>query len=325
MSFNKILVIQTAFIGDAILATALIEQLHIAYPNAKICFLVKKGNESLFTNHPFLTEVLVWDKHKNKIKNLFKLLIKIRKQRFDLVINCHRFASSGILAGFSKSKHIAGFKENPFSFLFNYTQKHIVTTGKHEIERNASLINDFCNTPIKNPALYPSQNDYNVVKPYKTENYYCIAPTSVWFTKQVPEYKWVELIHKLESNSTIYLLGAKTDFDLCETIKLKCKSANITNLAGKLTLLQSTALMQNAKMNFVNDSAPLHLCSAVNANVIAFFLSTSPLFGFTPLSKNHKIIEVQNLSCKPCGLHGFKACPHQHFKCGNELEMNPVL
>jgi ADP-heptose:LPS heptosyltransferase len=324
LNINKILVIQTAFIGDAILATALLEQLHSAFPNAKLYFLVRKGNETLFVNHPFLTEILVWDKQKNKIKNLFKLLFNIRKHKFDIVINCHRFASSGVLAGFSKSKHIAGFKENPFSFLFNYTQRHNVTEGKHEIERNASLINDFCNEPIKNPALYPSQNDYNVVKLYKSENYYCIAPTSVWFTKQVPVNKWIELIDKLESDSIIYLLGAPNDFNICETIISKTNHLNVINLSGKLSLLQSTALMQNAKMNFVNDSAPLHLCSSINANVTAFFLSTSPLFGFTPLSKNSKIIEVKNLTCKPCGLHGFKTCPQHHFKCGNELNMDTI-
>ena len=45
---NKILVIQTAFIGDAILATGLLEKLHESYPQAQIDYLVRKGNEPLF-------------------------------------------------------------------------------------------------------------------------------------------------------------------------------------------------------------------------------------------------------------------------------------
>jgi len=79
--------------------------------------------------------------------------------------------------------------------------------------------------------------------------------------------------------------------------------------------------MQNAVRNYVNDSAPLHLASALNAPVSVFYCSTSPKFGFGPLSEDSKIIEVKNLDCKPCGLHGHRSCPKGHFKCGNELEL----
>ena len=51
---QTILVIQTAFTGDVVLATALIEKLHHFYPDAQIDFLVRKGNEGLLTDHPFL-------------------------------------------------------------------------------------------------------------------------------------------------------------------------------------------------------------------------------------------------------------------------------
>lgn len=61
----KILVIQTAFIGDVILATSLIESIHTKYPNAKIDFLLRKGNENLLQKHPFLNDVLIWDKKIN--------------------------------------------------------------------------------------------------------------------------------------------------------------------------------------------------------------------------------------------------------------------
>jgi heptosyltransferase-2 len=80
--------------------------------------------------------------------------------------------------------------------------------------------------------------------------------------------------------------------------------------------------MKYAKMNYVNDSAPLHLASSVNAPVTAFFCSTVPAFGFGPLSDQSKVIEVKELYCKPCGLHGYKSCPEGHFKCGLEIDLN---
>jgi heptosyltransferase II len=298
--------------------------LHEELPNAQLSILVRKGNESIYANHPFLKEVLVWNKQENKLKHLFQLLKTIRANKYDVVINCHRYASSGFLAGFSGANHIAGFKQNPFSFLFNYTVKHIIGNGSHEVERYNQLVADFTNEKLVKPKLYPSPSDEEKIKTYKVESYVCFAPASVWFTKQLPKHKWIALGQKISSETTIYLLGAPTDKELCEEIKLALPNKTLINLAGQLSLLQSCALMQTAKMNYVNDSAPLHLASAVNAPVTAFFCSTVTQFGFTPLSDKKNIIEVQNLACRPCGLHGHKQCPKQHFKCGNDISLDGI-
>jgi heptosyltransferase-2 len=90
-------------------------------------------------------------------------------------------------------------------------------------------------------------------------------------------------------------------------------------LSGKLSLLKSAALMQGAEHNYVNDSGPLHIASAMNASVTAFFCSTVPDFGFGPLSENSTIKQVEGLDCRPCGLHGHKECPKGHFNCGNKM------
>jgi ADP-heptose:LPS heptosyltransferase len=150
-----------------------------------------------------------------------------------------------------------------------------------------------------------------------------MAPASVWFTKQLPKHKWVELCNLISADKTIYLLGAPSDEALCTEILRQAQNdrgENIVILCGKLSLLESCALMQHAQMNYVNDSAPLHLASSVNAPVTAFYCSTVKDFGFYPLSDNSNIIEITTpLYCRPCGLHGFKECPQKHFKCGNEI------
>ncbi len=316
IKYKNILIIQTAFIGDAILASSLVEKMHQCFPEAKVSILVRRGNESIYSNHPFLKQVLVWDKNKNKTGNLVKLLFNIRKNKYDCVINCHRFASSGFLTGFSGARHKAGYKQNPFSFLFDTNVKHFIGNSIHETERYNQLVEDFTDNKVFKPKLYPSQNDFDFVKTFQTKNYVCIAPASVWFTKQLPINKWIELCNKINSDTNIYLLGAASDMELCEKIKSQSENKNILILAGKLSLLQSTALIKSAQVNYVNDSAPMHLASSVNAPVNVFFCSTSPKFGFGPLSDNSKVFEVKNLDCKPCGLHGFKICPKGHFKCG---------
>src|SRR5689334_10534453 len=140
---QKFLIIQTAFIGDVVLATVIIEKLHANYPDAQIDFLLRKGNEGLLLNHPCLNEVLIWNKKEDKTKNLFKLIQFIRKKKYDKVINVQRFFSTGLLTALSDAKEKIGFDKNPISFLFDKKIKHVVGTKDnpvHEVERNLSLV-----------------------------------------------------------------------------------------------------------------------------------------------------------------------------------------
>jgi ADP-heptose:LPS heptosyltransferase len=322
--YNNILVIQTAFIGDAILASSVVEKLHHEFPQSQISILVRKGNEGLYEGHPFLKEILVWNKKEGKYPSLIRLRKQIKASRYGAVINLHRYASSGFLTVFSGADYKVGFDKNPFSFLFTKKVKHLIGDGRHETERYNELIEEITDKTVFKPKLYPSSADFQKVQAYKISKYVTMSPSSVWFTKQLPEEKWVELGNSIPDNTNIYLLGAKNDIGLCNSIKSKVKSQEserIFVLAGELSLLQSAALMKDAQMNYVNDSAPLHLASSMNAPVTAFFCSTVPSFGFGPLSDNSKVLEVKNLSCKPCGLHGYKACPIGHFKCGHEVDL----
>jgi heptosyltransferase-2 len=322
MSLQKILVIQTAFLGDVVLASPIWENLHEKFPAAQIDVVVKKGNESLLAEHPFLHCVYTFDKNQ-KLKNLWQLGKRLRAQKYELVINLQRFASSGLLTFLTSAKETRGFQKNPLSFLYSKRFSHELKEGWHEVDRNLQLIQDLVAQPKRRPQLYPANADLQKVSCYQTPTYYCLAPTSVWYTKQAPINIWLQQIEQLAAPTThFYLLGAPADHAYLEEIRTALPQANIENLAGELTLLQSAALMQKANRNFVNDSGPLHLASATNAAVTAFFCSTTPTFGFGPLSDDSKIIEVADLSCRPCGLHGHKACPEGHFSCGNQLKIS---
>lgn len=318
---QKILVAQTAFIGDAILATGILEKLHKTYPDSQIDYLVRKGNDSLFKSHPFINKLLVWNKQEGKYKNLIKLLKEIRADKYDYVVNVQRFANSGFLTTFSKAKVKIGFNKNPWSWAFDKKVPHDVNNGLHEVERNQLLIESIAPGIAEKPKLYPSDADFAKVEPLKVEKYICLAPASVWFTKQLPKKKWIELISKIPSGIKIYLLGAPSDKSLCEEIINAADYQSVVNLCGELNLLQSAALMKDAQMNYVNDSAPMHLASSMNASTAAIFCSTIPEFGFGPLSNDSHVIQIEeNLSCRPCGLHGKKACPQEHFDCGFKMD-----
>ena len=319
---QKILIIQTAFIGDAILATALVENLAENIADPTIDMLVRKGNESLLANNPNIHRILIWEKKQHKYKNLFGLIKTIRNSKYDAIINLQRFAATGLITALSGAKFKIGFEENPFSGFYTRSIPHDVKSGIHEVERNQQLIEDFAGKEASTPRLYPSVEDFQSVQSYKNEKYICIAPTSVWFTKQFPAHKWLDFIKTVPEDITIYLLGGPDDFAACEHIKDQSDGDYVVNLAGKLTFLQSAALIKDAIMNYVNDSAPMHISSSVNAPTTAVYCSTLPQFGFGPLADDATIVETkQILDCRPCGLHGKKTCPKGHFDCAETIEL----
>lgn len=387
---KQFLIIQTAFLGDAVLATGLAEKLHAWYPDAAIDMMVRKGNDGLFNGHPYLRKLHVWDKGQGKNRSLFQLIRAIRKQRYDHVINAQRFFSTGLMTALSGGKETIGFRKNPLSFLFSRRVAHEIPdwrvlrgkpgdTGVHEMDRLNALIAHLTDAARPLPRLYPSEaNRAQVVgilalqgpeaetlreqpqlrthagslrkketpqgpeaetlreqytrthagslneDPAVPSTYITLAPASVWFTKQWPAEQWGKLIKLIPKGQRVLLIGAPGDEPLCRRITEEAGRGEV--LAGKLSLLGTAALMEGATMNYVNDSAPLHIAGAMRAPVTAVFCSTMPAFGFGPLHANGRVVQrAEPLYCRPCGLHGHKACPEGHFKCALEIGAGHVV
>lgn len=321
---KQFLVIQTAFLGDAVLVTSILEKLHAHYPDAAIDLVVRKGNDGLFTGHPFLRKLYVWDKRTVKNRTLFTLIGELRKTEYDHIINCQRFFSTGLMTVMARGSEKVGYDKNPLSFLFTRTVKHVIGDGRHEVDRLNALIAHLTDGTRPLPRLYPAAEDRAKVSALLTRHmhglvsYVCIAPASVWFTKQWPEHKWIELVKALPGDRQVFLIGAPGDAALAQ--RIIAASGRGVDLTRELKLLESAALLGGAVMTYVNDSAPLHIASAMNAPVTAIFCSTVPAFGFGPLRANGRIVEItEKLDCRPCGLHGHKACPKGHFRCAEGI------
>ncbi len=319
---HRFLVIQTAFIGDVILSTALVEKLKEFYPESKVDFVVRQGNENLLENNPNINRVFILNKKNHKYRNVFRIIRQIRKFRYDYVFNLQRFFTTGFITFFIKGRIKAGFKKNPLSVFYHWKVEHKIGNGLHEITRNLKLVQPIADDHFVKPRLYPSDKDFEKIDSFRQEQYICIAPTSVWFTKQFPAYKWIELIEKFGKEITVLLIGGTNDSAACEEILKAAGRGKIQNLAGDLTFLQTAALMEGALMNYVNDSAPLHIASAMNAPVTAVFCSTIPDFGFYPVSEESYVVQTDlHLECRPCGLHGYRSCPEGHFLCAKSIAM----
>ena len=177
------LLIQTAFIGDVILMTALLEYLHDTEPDTPVDVLVRRGNEGLLAGHPHVRQVLIWDKKHRKYAGLVQLLQQIRATRYGRVVTLQRFASTGFLTAFSRAKERVGFAKNPLSRFFTRRVRHVIGDGTHEVERNLALLRDTEGLPvdssITSPRLYPSAADE--ARPQATLP---VGPTCAWHLRR---------------------------------------------------------------------------------------------------------------------------------------------
>ena len=139
-----------------------------------------------------------------------------------------------------------------------------------------------------------------------------IAPGSKWFTKMWPAEYYGQLLKLLERHTDIkvIVIGSAEDKNL--NIDM---ARNTVDLRGDTRLLEVAEILKRSHVLVSNDSAPIHIASAFSCHIIAIFGATTRDLGFFPWSPNSTVIEVDDLACRPCGLHGSKRCPKGHFKC----------
>ncbi|MBN2041473.1 MAG: glycosyltransferase family 9 protein [Spirochaetes bacterium] len=319
------IIFQTAFIGDIILSTSMISTIMEVDPESKIIFITTPAGETILKND-IRIKILVYDKRgKDKgFTGLIKLRAKIRKileNKNAVYISPHRYVRASVLGFLLKGKRRAGFENSALSFLYNRKIKY--RTGIHETERNFELLRTVFGSKLSGmtpaaPVLFPSDEDLSRAK-YLTEpviNKYkkivCIAPGSVWETKRWPAEYFSELIHMLaEQRTGIILIGGEEDRKLCDSLAVK----GVKNLAGELSILESSAVISMTRVLVCNDSAPLHMASAMKTPAVAIFGATTMALGFGPLSAGSVVIENNTLQCRPCGKHGGRKCPENHFEC----------
>ena len=326
---NKILIIQTAFIGDVVLTMPLIEQLTVDYSKPVIDFLTIPSSKNLLENHPDISNLIIFDKkEKDKgIRGLIRVGKTLAKNRYDICVTPHRSLRSAYLSYKSGAQIRIGFTNSAYKRAFTYTieyRKH-----EHEIKRNLSLINalGFNHQEIIYPKIYPDKNDILTVEKYISftkNDLFAIAPGSIWPTKRWPLEYYKQVCEILvQRRKQVILIGGMDDITLCEYLCMN--SSSIISLAGQLTLRQTYYLLSLCSGLLTNDSAPLHLGMAAAIPVYAIFGPTVPEFGFAPLGMNGIIIENKDIKCRPCGIHGHKKCPTKTFDCMETITPEKVI
>lgn len=319
-----------------ILTTPLIERLARA---GEVHVVATPANAAVLANHPAVTSVIVYDKRKADagLAGLRRVAARVRATGATTAYMAQgswRTAALARLAGVSS----VGFDTSAGRWL--YSRRVAYRKDWHHAQRLWALANDPRDTsppvpgPLR-PSLYPRASEQAQVSALLQsaglitgEPLIALAPGSVWATKRWPSYDALasELVARLP-DARVVVLGAAGDAPLAAAIGTAVKQRGgraVIDATGKLSLLGSAALLSRCTVLVTNDSAPLHLASAMNTPTVALFGPTVPAMGFGPLSDRHAVLGRDELTCRPCSAHGGQACPLGHWRCMRDVRAKNV-
>ena len=314
----KILIIHTAFIGDIVLSTPLIQKLKDLYPKSEIDYLTLPTNQSVLYNNPNLNEVILYDKKgKDKgIKGFLKILKILKQKKYDYAVIPHRFIKSILLAKLAKIPDIVGFDVATGSSLLD--KKVHYDMKKHEVERLLNLVGyEGKKIPVR---IYPAKENFiKIEKMLKISGYtgkkeqklILVAPGSQRPEKMWPIEKYREVIKRLKKNNNYFIgiTGSKVEKELSLNFE---NDKNVIDFRGEISLVEFGALISKADVVVGNDSSPIHIASGFEKPfVIGIFGPGKRSLGFFPWTEKSNVIEdnefyENNIVTIPKNQHEYK-------------------
>jgi lipopolysaccharide heptosyltransferase II len=315
------LVIQTAFLGDVVLTTPLLSAL--AERHGPLDVVTTPAAATLLETHPAVATVIGYDKRgaDGGVAGLWRLGRRLRARRYARAYLPHgswRSAGLALLAGAAER---TGFADSVAAV--TYTTRVAPLRDGHQVERLLRLAGPLGGAvPPVSLGLTPA--DRMAGERWLNERglapgFIALAPGSIWGTKRWPYYAALAAA----VDRPIVVLGGADDAALAGEILLAAPG-RAHSAAGTVDLRVAAALVEQAAVLVTNDSAPLHLATAVGTPVVAVFGPTVPAFGFGPRGPRDLVVEYDQLPCRPCSSHGPRVCPLGHHRCMRELSVERV-
>lgn len=332
-NYKKILIIRLSSIGDIILASPLIRLLKKKFNQAKIDMVVCTEFEELICANPNINQVILFNR-KTGLGGLLKLCKKIREEEYDLIIDIHKklrsffiCLTSGAKQKTSYNKHsflrflLVKFKVNCYKeipFISNLYLKSIEKFGI--VDDGGGL--EFYITPSKEAVILEL---LRIEEVSKADILIGIAPGAHWYTKRWFKERFIELANLLiqRKKAKIVIFGGKEEVELSNEIKAALLHKPII-AAGKLSLMETAALLRRCKVLITNDTGIMHIGAAVKTPVVAIFGPTVGEFGYYPYRVANRVIS-KSLPCKPCTTKGTSKCKINTFDCMRFISTNEVL
>lgn len=321
------LVIQTSFLGDTVLTTPLLSQLANRGP---VDVVTTPAAAPILANHPAVRSVIAYDKRGTDrgFGGMLRLARRLRAGRYDIAFLAQGSWRSAAIAWLARIPQRIGFATSAGRLL--YTRRVPYRDDLHHAARLLLLSRPNGREPTpaeRRPSLAPGDRERREVDALLAghgvqadERLVALAPGSVWATKRWPYYP--ELAQLLSEHARIVVVGSSADSPLARAIVAAAPSS--VDATGQLSLLASAELLGRCGTLVTNDSAPMHLASAMGTPTVAIFGPTVPEFGFGPLSPRVSVVGHETLPCRPCDRHGPQRCPLGHHRCMRDLAPSVV-
>jgi len=310
---QRILVVRTDRIGDALLSTPVISNLRKAYPDAHLAFLVSSQSREVLEGNPELNEVILDDAGAKDggLRGMLNQVRLIRKKRFDAAIVLHpslRLALMLFLAGIPDR---IGTGYRAYSLLFNRrVREHRKYAERHELEYNLSLLRPLGIRPeAVAPRVHLNQKDRDfgekLLQQYAISHvpFAIIHPGSRGSSRDWPLENFAALGDRIqeELGLKVVVTGGKDELVEVEHL-LAMMRTKAVSLAGKTTLKQLVALTEQARTFISNSTGPMHVAAASGIPVLAFFppIRASSPKRWGPWGKGHVILQPDVPVCKKC-------------------------
>ncbi|MCC6159260.1 MAG: lipopolysaccharide heptosyltransferase II [Deltaproteobacteria bacterium] len=332
MTPSRLLVFQTAYLGDVVLTTPLVAALRRAYPDAVIDMVVQPAWTDVVRHHEALNDVLAYDKrgaHRGP-RGLLRFARMLRDRRYDVVLCPHPSLRSALTLAAARIPVRIGFADSAGALLF--TRRVRRDTSAHEVRRVMSLVSaldlDLDPEPIPpaRVALDPAVDGAALMGRFglaPERPFAAIHPGSVWATKRWTAEGFGAVGRDLARTfERIVVLGGPGEESVAGEVANGTGDAAL-DVSGRLKLPELCALLARAALLVTNDSGPMHIAAAHGVPVVAIFGSTVPALGYAPWGTRSRVVEIA-LDCRPCGPHGHRACPRGHFRCMKDISPDMV-
>jgi len=310
----KILVVRFSSIGDIVLTTPVVRMLKNQL-NTEVHFLTKAPFVSLLKNNPYVDSIFQIDKSINEV------ISDLKKENYDYVIDLHSNLRTQIL------KLKLGVTAKSFNKL-NW-EKFFLTNFKTNILPDVHIVDRYLDTvkflgitnDNKGLDFFLSDADKVDLAEFQ-KDYIAFVIGGQHATKILPTAKIISICNKL--NKAVLLIGGPNDIERGDEIS---KASSAINTCGDYSLLQSAFLIKNSAYVISHDTGMMHIAAAFKKKIYSVWGNTIPEFGMYPYlsDENSKLIEVKDLSCRPCSKIGYDKCPKGHFKCMHEIDDNQFL
>ena len=330
---EKILLVQTGFLGDVVLSTPVVSNLKRLHPDAEIVALTTPQAVDLLRFNPDLSRVLVFDKRgaRSGFSGLLAMAAELRREQFSRVYSLHKSFRTAVLLALARIPLRFGFEEAAGAWLYHQTAAR--TGLGHDVLRNLAILT--ARGDVRLEGLEQEmclgipdavvQAASSLLQNTADKPILAVASGSVWATKRWTAAGFADVIREFSSRGWMpVLIGGPGDSEVAEEVE-RLAGVEVLNLVAKTSLVEAAALVRKARILLTNDSAPLHLASAVKTPVVALFCATVPEFGYGPWRTASICLGVDNLKCRPCRPHGGNRCPTGTQACQLELKPERVI